>query len=346
MTEQSGQHGANDAATQTLAVRYALARGAKRHADRTRIHGQIVHPIDTPRLLRDPLSHPRSRLAATATVARLINLAIFIHAGVLLIFFVLGGLMGGHNTAPPPERVVIRIVDPPPIEEPPPVDEPEVVEAPPPPDFAQPEPKAEPEPKPDKPPPPPPKRKLVEVAEPPPSELPATPEPTPQPQRRRIVGLSLESTVSGGSGPSFATGTSRMGRTERRAEDPKVAAKPPAGPQQRTATAPQPVYQQRAAARIPTRDAVFVKPKRAKPSKPPYPEQLKAQGIEGQVLVRVDIAPAGHVTNVTILSGSGHAAFDEAARKAALSETFVPATRDGKPVAFTLSYHYRFRMED
>ena len=62
--------------------------------------------------------------------------------------------------------------------------------------------------------------------------------------------------------------------------------------------------------------------------------------------VRVSIEANGKVSSVTVLKGSGHQAFDEAAERAAMAETFTPATRDGKPVAYTLSYSYRFRIEE
>jgi protein TonB len=103
---------------------------------------------------------------------------------------------------------------------------------------------------------------------------------------------------------------------------------------------------QRVASHIPTRDTQFEKPKRLKPNRPEFPAALKAQGVEGDVVVRVDIAADGHVTGVAIVRSSGYPAFDEAAKRAATSEQFAPALRDGVAVPFTLSYSYRFRIED
>lgn len=312
--------------SRVLAARYAQAKSDRRQADRERIHTQVVRPIDTPRLIADPLARPSSRLTSTVTGARLLLAALVIHGVIIVVFSVAHRMRGPQQDRSPGDRIVLRIVETPP--EPPPVEEPEVVVAPIAPDFA-----------PEKPEPPkrkkPRKLKVVQAV--------VQPEaPTPEPARRRIIGLSMESTVRG-SGPSFATGTSRMGQTARRAVDPELAARRPVG--QAVQRGPS-VRQQRAATRIPTRDSVFVKPRRSRPSKPGYPITLKAQGIEGEVLVRVDISAGGLVTAVTILRGSGHAAFDEAARKAAADERFSPATRDGRPVAFTLSYEYRFRIED
>jgi protein TonB len=137
-----------------------------------------------------------------------------------------------------------------------------------------------------------------------------------------------------------------MGVTDKHAVDPNQAQKAAAAAPAPLATQAVSGNVQRVAARIPTRDVQFEKPKRVSPSKPEYPATLKAQNLEGDVVVGVDIAANGVVTQVSILRSSGHAAFDDAARRAALAERFTPALRDGQAVAFTLSYTYRFRIED
>jgi protein TonB len=138
-----------------------------------------------------------------------------------------------------------------------------------------------------------------------------------------------------------------MGVTEKKAVDPTDAAKPAGGSAAPSSVATQVQgTTQRVASRIPTRDATFEEPKRIRPNKPEYPVTLKAQNIEGNVVVSVDISESGRVTRVNIVQASGYPEFDEAARRAALSERFSPAMRDGRAVAFTLSYTYRFRIED
>jgi protein TonB len=162
------------------------------------------------------------------------------------------------------------------------------------------------------------------------------------------VGLNLESTVEG-NGPSFATGTSRLGQTDTRAVDPTRAQRAPAAAPSAPAAAPTTATSsavQRAASHIPTRDTEFEKPKRLQPTRPEFPAALKAQGIEGDVSVKVEIAADGQVTAVSIVKSSGHAEFDAAAKRAAASERFAPAMRDGNAVPFTLTYSYRFRIED
>jgi periplasmic protein TonB len=308
-------------------AQFSDSRNTKRQSARERIHARVVHPIDTPRLLPDPLERRDSRARSAFTAIRLVIAAGAIHVAVMLSFAVVGYLVGQQKTPPPPERLNVKIVETPPP--PPVVEEPRVQPAPIVPEFEAPT---------------PPKKTDAPAKEPAKTRDAPPPAPESEAAPRRIVGISLESTVEG-SGPSFATGTSRMGQTDARAADPTQAKQAPAA-----APAPSPTGQagsgQRAASHIPTRDTQFEKPKRLKPNRPEFPPALKAQGIEGDVTVRVDIAADGAVTSVTIVRSSGYPAFDDAAKRAAASERFAPAIRDGTPVPFSLSYSYRFRIED
>jgi periplasmic protein TonB len=310
-------------------ARFSAARNARRQTTRERIHERVVHPIDTPRLLRDPLERRDSRTSSALAGVRLVVAALVIHAVLIVGFAFVGHLVGEQRTYHPPERLTVRIVEtrpPPPV-----VEEPPVAPAPVVPEFEPVTPPQRPEV---------PTKAPVKIDAPEPAP---TPEPNPVP--RRIVGLSLESTVEG-NGPSFATGTSRLGRTETRAADPARAERAPAPQPAPAASTASRSGVQRDASHIPTRDTQFEKPKRLRPNRPEFPPALKAQGIEGDVVVRVDIAASGQVTGVTIVRSSGYPAFDDAAKQAAASERFAPAMRDGNAVPFTLSYSYRFRIEE
>jgi periplasmic protein TonB len=308
---------------------FSGTRNAKRQNERVRIHARVVHPIDTPRLLADPLERRDSRARSALAAIRLVIAAGVIHVAVILGFAVVGYLVGQQKAYHPPERLSVKIVETPPPP-PPIVEEPPVQPAPVVPEF---EPVTRP-----------PKKAETKATEPP--KVQDTPKPTSEldPAPRRIVGLSLESTVEG-NGPSFATGTSRLGQTESRAVDPTQAQRAPVA-EPTPASSSQLGSGQRIASHIPTRDTQFEKPKRLKPNRPEFPAALKAQGVEGDVTVRVDIAASGAVTSVTIVRSSGYPAFDEAAKRAAASERFAPAIRDGNPLPFSLSYAYRFRIED
>lgn len=312
----------------------AAKRSAKRQASRERIHARVVRPIDTPRLIRDPLERRESRVLSTLTTLRLLVGAVIIHGLIIISFVFINRLIGSQPAFGPAERLKVSIVEtPPPVAPPPPVEieEAPVEEGPVEPEFT--------------PPPVVEKPRVVEKPVKAEAQVASTvPEVVAQePVQRRVVGLSLESTVQG-EGPAFATGTSRMGRTQKSAEDPKRAAEAPSGGAPPVAsTTP---AAQREATRIPTRDVQFEKPKRMRRNEPAYPPTLKAQGIEGDVMLSVSIDASGQVTSVSIVQSSGQAAFDRAAQQAAKEERFSPALRDGRPVAFTLTYSYRFRIED
>ncbi len=200
------------------------------------------------------------------------------------------------------------------------------------------------------PPPPPPEEKRPEppkpepivkkAATPPPKAKVPAPEPKGPPPR--VVGISLDSTVEGGGGPAFATGETHNGQTAERAAAPKPPTEAPA-----PSPTPAPVAQSRnqVASRIPVAGVTYTQPKRRRPHEPAYPETLKAQELEADVKVMVSIDADGKVTKVKIISPSPYPEFNQAAEKAAHEEEFEPATRDGNPIPFTLSYTYRFRLE-
>ena len=161
----------------------------------------------------------------------------------------------------------------------------------------------------------------------------------------RVVGLSLESTNGTGDGPSFAVGNTRMGETDKKAVAPEAV--PPPSVEAPPVAAPSgPAASNQVASRIPVAGVKYTLPKRRNPKKPPYPATLKTQGIEADVTVLVNISAEGRVTAVKLIKEAPYPEFNQAARQAALDEQFEPAARDGVPIPYTLSFTYRFRLED
>src|SRR4029077_3807401 len=64
-----------------------------------------------------------------------------------------------------------------------------------------------------------------------------------------------------------------------------------------------------------------------------YPAKEKFLKIEGQVLSEVVINEQGKVVSVEVKKSSGNANLDYAAAQSIWRQAFVPATRNGKPVA-------------
>lgn len=293
-------------------------RDAARAAARARVAGLVVRPLSPEQRAFDPTDHRQRR--AGARVAGLAGLvlgsavthALLVGAGVLVAFLVPDA---DEERDDGPVEVEVR--------------------------EREPEKQPEPEKPPDPPPVDPTPRRIEKAAKPPPRppDPPPAAEPPPRTPPRRVVGLSMESTVGGGSGPTFAPGETRGGATDTKAADPARKKAPPPPPEAAGSGNKQ-------ATGIPTAGVKLVLPRRKKPVVPDYPPALKAQGIEADVPVMVSLDATGAVIAVKILKSSGHPELDEAARKAALAESFEPASRDGVAISYTLSYTYRFRLED
>lgn len=296
-------------------------RDLERREGRRRIAATIQTRLDDRQRVFDPLAH-----ADITPKRRAILFLVAVLASLLLHVALVGSGVGWRLLRPPGpthDEVQIEVRERPPEVKPLPPPPP-----PPPPPIEK------------KPPPPP---KMVRPALPPP-EAPPPKEP-PKAPPVRIVGLSLESTTEGGEGPGFAVGNTRLGETDKKAVAPKevppavVAAPPVAAP-----SGPAAVNQ--VASRIPSAGVKYGLPKRRSKKEPPYPKTLEIQGIEADVAVLVNIDAEGKVTTVKIIKPAEYPEFNEAARSTALAEEFDPATRDGVPIPYTISFTYRFRLKD
>ena len=76
----------------------------------------------------------------------------------------------------------------------------------------------------------------------------------------------------------------------------------------------------------------------------PYPDEAFAQGVEGKVLLLLDVDETGKVTNAQVLRPAGHG-FDEAAVAAALQFQFSPAEDANGPVPVQLEFEYGFEKK-
>ncbi|MEL7367375.1 MAG: energy transducer TonB [Myxococcota bacterium] len=303
---------------------------------RERAVARVVAPVPTALRAFDPLIRPTGSKAA-----QLVRTAVMLLAAVALHGFMLTAIFAANRVASTvtpaqkvDEKIKVAIVEPPPPP-PPPVEVPE------------PEPEAvEPE-APEPPPPPPPKKKKPKPpkkkkAPPPPDpiDLPPEPKPPPKKQPRRIVGLNLESTVQGGSGPGFAVGNTRMGQTGDTAEDAKKVEK--------LQNAPSEPRVNREATRIPGRGRGKVAAPTAKGGriKPEFPPLLRKQNIEANVTVEVRIDEKGKVMSARVLDGSRFKEFEKSALAAARKQRWNPAKQGNKAIPYTITYTYFFRISN
>jgi protein TonB len=165
------------------------------------------------------------------------------------------------------------------------------------------------------PPPPPPKR-------PPPQKQQKVA--TPQQQQAKPpsdsdpVGLDATSFAEGSGGPGFQVGSNQMGEPMRTAvvqkEEPKVAAK--------------------------------LMPVRVLSSKlPDYPRRARQLGIEGLIVIEVEVDVHGKVTKVQLRQGLEDE-LDRISLDAVKNWLYDPATVDGQPIASTRLLRLRYQLEN
>jgi len=76
---------------------------------------------------------------------------------------------------------------------------------------------------------------------------------------------------------------------------------------------------------------------------PRYPKRLRAVGIRGRVMLLITISEEGNVSHIEYLCGNGYLARN--AIHAIMQWKYVPAQRDGKPVAVKLIFPFVFKID-
>lgn len=80
------------------------------------------------------------------------------------------------------------------------------------------------------------------------------------------------------------------------------------------------------------------------PTPPVYPRRAIELNQQGEALVRVRLDPDGTVAEILLWRGSGFALLDRAALAAVRGWHFLPALRDGRPVAAWVEIPVRFHL--
>jgi protein TonB len=75
-----------------------------------------------------------------------------------------------------------------------------------------------------------------------------------------------------------------------------------------------------------------------------YPALLRERGVEGQVLLRVQVDEQGRAAEVRVQGGSGWRLLDEAARRIAADCPYVPARRGDQALVAWVEYPLRFAL--
>lgn len=80
--------------------------------------------------------------------------------------------------------------------------------------------------------------------------------------------------------------------------------------------------------------------------KPAYPALAQRRGMQGVVLLLVEVSAKGEPLAVKLKSGSGYSILDKAALRAVQKWRFAPATRGGRPIAAQIEVPIRFTLND
>ncbi len=199
--------------------------------------------------------------------------------------------------------------------------------------------KPPPPPKPEPPPPKPEKPKVKpprapkDVVKPDTPPPPNQPPPTDKPQKPVpiITGISLDSTVSSGVGMSVRVGNTLYGDIDKEKFVEPEEVKP---------YVPAPAYKP-----VKTHE-ITEEPEVLKEVKAEMPEAAKRAGIQGTIVLKVEVKKDGSVRKVTVVKGLGYG-LDEAAVAAMKKFKFKPAKKGGKPVDYTISrFYYVFELVD
>jgi protein TonB len=171
------------------------------------------------------------------------------------------------------------------------------------------------------------------VKPPPPNQAPPPPNqapPSDKPQKPIpiVTGISMNSTVSGGVGMAVRVGNTLYGNVDEEdfvpAEDVKA-------------------YSAKEYAPVKTHE-ITEEPSVLKEVKADMPEEAKNAGVQGTVVLKVEVKKDGSVRKVTVVKGLGYG-LDRAAVAAMKKFKFRPAKRNGKPVDYTISrFYYVFEL--
>jgi TonB family protein len=86
-------------------------------------------------------------------------------------------------------------------------------------------------------------------------------------------------------------------------------------------------------------------PRYAENPKPPYPEEALKKGLEGEVLLRVEVLANGRAGQIEVKSSSGHEVLDRSALSAVKQWKFIPAHRGGESIPFWVNIPIKFQLQ-
>ena len=86
-------------------------------------------------------------------------------------------------------------------------------------------------------------------------------------------------------------------------------------------------------------------PRYAENPKPPYPEEAWKKGMEGEVLLRVEVLANGGVGQIEVKKSSGHEILDRSALHTVKQWKFIPAKRGEDPIPLWVNIPIKYQLQ-
>jgi len=92
-------------------------------------------------------------------------------------------------------------------------------------------------------------------------------------------------------------------------------------------------------------EVLFVQPKYAENPKPLYPQEARNKGLEGEVILRVEVFPNGRVGQIDLKQSSGYQLLDRSALTAVRGWRFIPAKKGEKAIPLWVNIPIKFQLQ-
>lgn len=86
-------------------------------------------------------------------------------------------------------------------------------------------------------------------------------------------------------------------------------------------------------------------PRYGENSKPSYPEEARRKGMEGEVLLKVEVLANGGVGQIEVKRSSGHEILDRSALSAVKQWRFIPANKENGPIPCWVNIPIKFQLQ-
>jgi protein TonB len=92
-------------------------------------------------------------------------------------------------------------------------------------------------------------------------------------------------------------------------------------------------------------EIVWAKPRYAENPKPSYPQEARKKGMEGEVLLRVEVLASGRVGQIEVKRSSGHETLDRSALSTVKQWNFIPAQKGEAAIPLWVNIPIKFQLQ-